>query len=180
MLSRYDIVIFDGTAPREVLPGNYVFIGKIPENIPLEVADIQTDPVILRVDSTSPIMRFVDTRGITMKRAVIFESTQGEALIETKDGSILWSYDGNFGRIIAFGFYPEESSLIESSSFPVLVNNIINWLGENPSPSLASTGSVIKLRTKQMNESITVITPYGVIKRMTDERRSIAFGEGIL
>jgi len=177
MLSRYDIVIFDGTAPREVLPGNYVFIGKIPENIPLEVADIQTDPVILRVDSTSPIMRFVDTRGITMKRAVIFESTQGEALIETKDGSILWSYDGNFGRIVAFGFYPEESSLIESSSFPVLVNNIINWLGENPSPSLASTGSVIKLRTKQMNESITVITPYGVIKRITDERRSIAFGD---
>ncbi|MGC8971125.1 MAG: VWA domain-containing protein, partial [bacterium] len=36
MLSKYDIVIFDGTAPNEVLPGNYIFIGKIPENIPLQ------------------------------------------------------------------------------------------------------------------------------------------------
>jgi len=177
VVSRYDIVIFDGTAPKEVLPGNYVFIGKIPENIPLQVADIETDPVILRVDSTSSIMRFVDLKGITIKRAVVFESNQGEALIETKDGSILWSYDGNFGRIVAFGFYPEESSLIESSSFPVLVNNIIDWLGENPSPGLASTGDVIKLRTKEVNESVTVITPYGVIKRITDERRSIAFGD---
>lgn len=177
MLSKYDIVIFDGTAPNEVLPGNYVFIGKIPENIPLQVADIETNPVVFHIDSTNPIMRFVDLKGMSMKRSVIFESSQGEGLITTKNGPILWSYEGVFGRMVAFGFYPEESSLIESSSFPVLVRNIIDWLGENPSPSIAKSGSVITLRTKEMDENVTITTPYGVIKRITDDRRTIAFGD---
>lgn len=177
MSSKYDIVIFDGTAPNEVLPGNYIFIGRIPENIPVQVADIETNPVIFRIDSTNPIMRFVDLKDISVKRSVIFESTQGEKLITTKNGPILWSYEGVFGRIVAFGFYPEESSLIESSSFPILVRNIIDWLGENPSPSIAKSGSVITLRTKEMNENVTITTPYGVIKRVTDDRRAIAFGD---
>lgn len=177
MSSKYDIVIFDGTAPNEVLPGNYIFIGKIPSNIPLQVIDMVDRPVVLRVDATNPIMRFVELKDIDIKRAVVFESSQGEGLIRTKDGPILWSYEGNLGRIVAFGFYPEESSLIESSSFPILVRNIVDWLGENPSPSIANTGSVITLRTKEVNENVTITTPYGIVKRITDERRSVAFGD---
>lgn len=177
MLSKYDIIIFDGTAPNEVLPGNYIFIGKIPSNIPLQVADIEERPTIIRVDATNPIMRFVNLKDIDIKRAVVFESSQGKSLIRVKDGSILWSYEGNLGRIVAFGFYPEESSLIESPGFPILVKNIIDWLGENPSPSVTYAGSVITLRTKEINEDVTVITPYGVVKRKTDDKRSTTFGD---
>ncbi|MCX7796109.1 MAG: BatA domain-containing protein [bacterium] len=177
MLSKYDIVIFDGTAPNDILPGNYIFIGKIPSNIPLQVVDITERPTIIRVDATSPIMRFVNLNDMTIKRAVVFESSQGKSLIKVKDGSILWSYEGNLGRIVTFGFYLEESSLIESPSFPILVKNIIGWLGENPSPGVAYTGNVITLRTKKMNEDVTIITPYGVVKRETDDRRSITFGD---
>lgn len=177
MLSKYDIIIFDGTAPNEVLPGNYIFIGKIPSNIPLQVADIEERPTIIRVDATNPIMRFVNLKDIDIKRAVVFESSQGKSLIRVKDGSILWSYEGNLGRIVAFGFYPEESSLIESPSFPILVKNIIDWLGENPSPSVTYAGSVITLRTKEINEDVTIITPYGVVKRKTDDKRSTTFGD---
>lgn len=177
MLSKYDIIIFDGTAPNEVLPGNYIFIGKIPSNIPLQVADIEERPTIIRVDATNPIMRFVNLKDIDIKRAVVFESSQGKSLIRVKDGSILWSYEGNLGRIVAFGFYPEESSLIESPGFPILVKNIIDWLGENPSPSVTYAGSVITLRTKEINEDVTIITPYGVVKRKTDDKRSTTFGD---
>ncbi|MGC8972344.1 MAG: hypothetical protein ACP5K2_09190, partial [bacterium] len=142
-----------------------------------QIAGIETNPIIFRIDSTNPIMRFVDLKGTSIKRSVIFESSQGKGLITTKDGSILWSYEGVLGRIVAFGFYPEESSFIESSSFPILIRNIIDWLGENPSPGIAKSGNVITLRTKEMNENVTVTTPYGVIKRVADEIRSITFGD---
>lgn len=177
ILSKYDIVIFDGTAPNEVLPGNYIFIGKIPSNIPLQVVDVEERPTIIRVDTTNPIMRFVDLKDIDIKRSAVFESSQGESLIRVKNGSVLWRYEGSFGRIVAFGFYPEESSLIESPNFPILVKNIVDWLGENPSPSIAHTGNVITLRTREMNEEITITTPYGIVKRITDDRRAITFGD---
>lgn len=177
MLSKYDVVIFDGTAPNEVLPGNYIFIGKIPENLPLELIDIKQNPTVLRVNSSHPIMRFVDLENIRIRRSVIFNSPQGENLVSTADGSILWTYEGQLGKILAIGFYPEESSLIDSPSFPVLMKNAIEWLGKNPDPSMIRTGEVIKVRTKNQDEEVTIITPYGVVKRNTDEGRFIAFGD---
>lgn len=177
MLSRYDIVIFDGTAPNEVLPGNYIFIGKIPENLPLQLIDVKEKPVILRVNSSHPVMRFVDFEDVDIKRSVVFGNLQGEELVTTTEGSILWSYEGEMGKILVFGFYPEESSIINSPSFPILVTNAIKWLGENPSPGMIQTGGIVKLRTKEQDEEVTINTPYGVIRRTADEKRLIAFGD---
>lgn len=177
MLSRYDIIIFDGTAPNEILPGNYILIGKIPENLPIQLVEVKENPVVLRIHSAHPVMRFVEIGDRDIKRAVVFESSQGEKLVTTTEGSILWGYEGELGKILVFGFYPEESSLVNSPSFPILISNAIKWLGENPSPGMIRTGEIVRLRTKGQGEEVTIDTPYGVVKRITDEKRLIAFGD---
>lgn len=177
MLPNYDIVVFDGTAPNEILPGNYVFIGKVPENLPLQLIDVEERPVILRLNSSHPVMRFVDFDGVDIKRSLVLDSFQGESLVTTTSGSILWSYEGQMGKMLVLGFYPEESSLIDSPSFPILIKNTIDWLGENPDPGMVSTGEIVKLRTKNQNEEVTVTAPYGVVKRNSDEGRLVAFGD---
>ena len=177
MLPNYDIVVFDGTAPNEILPGNYIFIGKVPENLPLQLIDVEERPVILRLNSSHPVMRFVDFDGVDIKRSLVLDSFQGESLVTTTSGSILWSYEGQMGKMLVLGFYPEESSLIDSPSFPILIKNTIDWLGENPDPGMVSTGEIVKLRTKNQNEEVTVTAPYGVVKRNSDEGRLVAFGD---
>ena len=177
MLPGYDIVVFDGTAPNEILPGNYIFIGKVPENLPLQLIDVEERPVILRLNSSHPVMRFVDFDGIDIKRSLVLDSFQGESLVTTTSGFILWSYEGQMGKMLVLGFYPEESSLIDSPSFPILIKNTIDWLGENPDPGMVSTGEIVKLRTKNQNEEVTVTAPYGVVKRNSDEGRLVAFGD---
>jgi len=177
MLPNYDIVVFDGTAPNEILPGNYIFIGKVPENLPLQLIDVEERPVILRLNSSHPVMRFVDFDGVDIKRSLVLDSFQGESLVTTTSGSILWSYEGQMGKMLVLGFYPEESSLIDSPSFPILIKNTIDWLGENPDPGMVSTGGIVKLRTKNQNEEVTVTAPYGVVKRNSDEGRLVAFGD---
>ncbi|HPC76777.1 MAG TPA: BatA domain-containing protein [bacterium] len=177
MLPSYDIVVFDGTAPNEILPGNYIFIGKVPENLPLQLIDVEERPVILRLNSSHPVMRFVDFDGVDIKRSLVLDSFQGESLVTTTSGSILWSYEGQMGKMLILGFYPEESSLIDSPSFPILIKNTIDWLGENPDPGMVSTGEIVKLRTKNQNEEVTVTAPYGVVKRNSDEGRLVAFGD---
>ncbi len=177
MLPNYDIVVFDGTAPNEILPGNYIFIGKVPENLPLQLIDVEERPVILRLNSSHPVMRFVDFDGVDIKRSLVLDSFQGESLVTTTSGSILWSYEGQMGKMLILGFYPEESSLIDSPSFPILIKNTIDWLGENPDPGMVSTGEIVKLRTKNQNEEVTVTAPYGVVKRNSDEGRLVAFGD---
>jgi|GEM_PF-523626 len=177
MLPNYDIVVFDGTAPNEILPGNYIFIGKVPENLPLQLIDVEERPVILRLNSSHPVMRFVDFDGIDIKRSLVLDSFQGESLVTTTSGFILWSYEGQMGKMLVLGFYPEESSLIDSPSFPILIKNTIDWLGENPDPGMVSTGEIVKLRTKNQNEEVTVTAPYGVVKRNSDEGRLVAFGD---
>jgi len=177
MLPNYDIVVFDGTAPNEILPGNYIFIGKVPENLPLQLIDVEERPVVLRLNSSHPVMRFVDFDGVDIKRSLVLDSFQGESLVTTTSGSILWSYEGQMGKMLVLGFYPEESSLIDSPSFPILIKNTIDWLGENPDPGMVSTGEIVKLRTKNQNEEVTVTAPYGVVKRNSDEGRLVAFGD---
>ena len=177
MLPNYDIVVFDGTAPNEILPGNYIFIGKVPENLPLQLIDVEERPVILRLNSSHPVMRFVDFDGVDIKRSLVLDSFQGESLVTTTSGFILWSYEGQMGKMLVLGFYPEESSLIDSPSFPILIKNTIDWLGENPDPGMVSTGEIVKLRTKNQNEEVTVTAPYGVVKRNSDEGRLVAFGD---
>jgi len=108
---------------------------------------------------------------------LVLDSFQGESLVTTTSGSILWSYEGQMGKMLVLGFYPEESSLIDSPSFPILIKNTIDWLGENPDPGMVSTGEIVKLRTKNQNEEVTVTAPYGVVKRNSDEGRLVAFGD---
>jgi len=175
--SKYDIIIFDGTSPNKVPPGNYLFIGRMPENLPLQVIETKKDPAILNIDTLHPVMRFVDLEGVEIRRGVVFNASQGENLISTSNGALAWSYDGEFGRIIVLGFYPEESSFVEKSSFPIFIRNVIAWLGENPSPSILTTGETLKFRTRQANELVSIVTPSDLLKRTSDEKRVLVFNE---
>ncbi|MGC9064145.1 MAG: vWA domain-containing protein [bacterium] len=175
--SRYDIIIFDGTSPDQVPPGNYLFIGKVPENLPLRIVETKEDLTVLNVNTLHPVMRFVDLEGIQIRRGVIFDASEGEDLISTPDGALAWSDDGFLGRIIALGFYPEESSFVERSSFPVFIKNAITWLGENPSPTLLKTGEPFKLRTSEVNELVSIVTPSDILKRSSDDKRRLIFNE---
>jgi len=177
MVRKYDIVIFDGTSPAKVPPGNYLFIGKMPENLPLQIVETKVNPTILTINSLHPIMRFVNIDGLEVKRAVVFDSLEGENLVSTSSGALAWSYDGELGKIIVIGFYPEESSFIEKSSFPIFIKNVITWLGENPSPNILATGEALKLRTREANELVSIVGPSEVVKRTSDNKRILAFNE---
>jgi hypothetical protein len=147
------------------------------ENLPLQIVETKEDPIILGINSLHPIMRFVNLEGLQIKRAVVFDATQGEDLVSTSSGTLVWSYDGELGRVVVLGFYPEESSFVEKSSFPIFIKNVIAWLGQNPSPHTLSTGETLKLRTREANELVSIVSPTEVVKKNSDNKRMLVFNE---
>jgi hypothetical protein len=108
--------------------------------------------VLLRdadVDSDDPILRYVDTAGVAIRRARLWSpagmDVQGKRLISTREGTLVLRQGGEGsgrpGRIyVAFDLAAMNTNLSMSESLVVLLSNATNWLA----PPVASGFGFVK------------------------------------
>lgn len=127
----YDLVVYDGVPPGSTLAADTVVI-----NSPLGMSQVRVLEEyeyarMLYIDRSHPVMRYVDERAMIAESgqildpapdaAVIAYGTSGPLAVVGKDGRYLYAY---------FGFPFSSRAFVGSSSFPILISNLVSYMLE--------------------------------------------------
>ncbi len=126
-IASADLIVLNRTAPVELPPGNYLLVGAVAPNLPIDAQGIVSAPQVLRWSRSHPVMRYVDLRDLTIARALALRPRGGEVLAEG-EVPLVWAYSGGGIRALVVGFALHESDLPLQIAFPIFLNNALSWL----------------------------------------------------
>jgi Ca-activated chloride channel homolog len=133
-LKKFDVIIMDGVASQMLPPSNYLLIDH-----PTGSA-ITTGKNLVSPMPHHPVMSFVNINNVIIEEAIPLKIRSSETvLIEEKGKPLMTASETGPFRMVRMGFDIRSSNLPLTLSFPVLISNIVNWLGartdESASPS---------------------------------------------
>ena len=179
----FDVVVFDGFAPAEVGPGNYLYINAGGPTAPVDIAGTVEHASITDWDRTHPMMRFVDLGQVNLfglARAAkkkpwaqeLAGHEEGPVMVAGERRNVL--VDGqrmNF-KSAYVGFNFKESNLPLKPAFPIFIGNAVQWLAAQPGRTEGiqlRTGETVSLDVPGNTKELTVTTPAGETQRLPVE-----------
>jgi hypothetical protein len=159
MAANFDAVILDDFLPDpfdlQKARGNFLFIKQTPfaaGPAPLE------QPLVTDVDSSSPLLRFVNLKNVTIMNAAQLRLPAApggwrlQAPLRSFDHPLLITGerradDGREQRVCALAFEVAQSDLPLRVAFPLLMSNTLQWLAgeKSSSPTSIAAGQPIEL-----------------------------------
>jgi len=167
---RYDLVIFDGVAPRHPDEGNYLFIAPEGEHSPLENgARPVRSPIVATVQSRHPVLRWVALKDLNIAEARSLRPRRGDEVLVSgvgkggRDAPLLVARETPSGKTLVFSFDLKRSDLPLRWSFPILVPNIVAWMkGESREENSSyATGRRWNIPVPRGVEKVAVVGPDG-------------------
>lgn len=126
---HFDLIVMDGPMPETFRQGEWA---ELTAKTPLWT--IGTDgkeannPGGRPVISTHPVTSYISLSGVYIGNLMNEHPAWGEAIIKLGDTPIVYAgKEGGLPRL-SFGFLLQDSDLPLSSEFPVLVNNVMQWM----------------------------------------------------
>jgi hypothetical protein len=182
----YDLVIYDrclpkaekddASAPTPMPQANTWFVGVMPKREPWgwkpgmpwppEKVNV---PLIIDIDKEHPVMQFMDLGNVRIAESLVTKPPSGgTALIDTSEGAVfaIAPREGFEDAVLGFHFDAEEAvtDWPVRLSFPVFVNNLVQYLGsgqEALASSVVRPGQQAELRLDTAAEEVTVVDPAG-------------------
>lgn len=130
-ISKYDIAVFDGIKPPDVLPkGGYIFINTDCKAAPAKCSKQISRPSIADWSKSHPTTAYIDFSGMQIERANnLTISSWGKELIECEGGMIAAAGENNGRRVVMLGWDLLKSDFPLRVGFPIFITNCIEWLG---------------------------------------------------
>lgn len=157
----YDIVLFDGAWPEQPPRGNLLIIGP-PSTESFSPGRVQSSPA-------HPLVRHVDWSDVNIARAARLPSLSGwESVIQSAGQPLLAVREQGGRRDAVFTFRLDNSDLTLRPAFPVLMNNLLDWLApRSVGEALAvSPGDAVRVDAVPLADSITVTDPSGTLQSL--------------
>ena len=163
----WDLIIFDGAVPDEVLPGAVLVIAPAATSIFGEVVGTLKDPGIASLDPEEPILRYVDLStthiGSAQKMAL---PAWARTIIPGPGGApLLYAGEVDGRRAAVLAFEPRQSDLPLQVAFPILVSNLTGELmGGSAAPTEAvAPGDPVSLPLPAGASALKVTRPDGSV-----------------
>lgn len=161
----FGLTVLDGVMPSQV-PGGNLFLFSPPNSALLPVSGTIQYPSPGTVDVNDPLMRFVDlsnTHVAAANRIVL--PTWARVLARTSNGEpLIVAGEPGGRRVVAVAFDLHQSDLPLQVAFPILMNNLVEWLQPTASvqapPNLAA-GDPVSIQPMPQADEIVVTTPAG-------------------
>jgi Ca-activated chloride channel homolog len=129
-IKKYDVIIADGVTPQALPPANY-FLIEPPTGSAFIAAMDPISPM-----PRHPVMSFVNLKNVAIEEAAPLKIRSSETvLIEAQGKPLMAASETGPFRMVRMGFDIRSSNLPLTLSFPVLISNIVNWLGSRPDES---------------------------------------------
>ncbi|MCI0583125.1 MAG: BatA and WFA domain-containing protein, partial [Chloroflexi bacterium] len=163
----WDLIIFDGEVPDELLPGALLAIAPSETSILGEVVGTLKDPGIASVDPDEPVLRYVDlstTHIGTAKKMAL--PAWARTIIPGPGGApLLYAGEVDGRRAGVLAFQPRQSDLPLQVAFPILIANLTGELmGGSVTPTEAvAPGDPVSLPLPSGASSLKVTRPDGSV-----------------
>ncbi len=157
----YDLWVFDGLLP-PVLPNGAMLALDPPVS-----AAAWVSPAHVRVQSTRPgrdeMLRYADLSNVHVREAVpLLPPPEARVLLDSDRGPLLAAWEEPGRRIVAFAFDLHDSDLPLQPAFPILVQDLTQWLlpsmGKGP---VARPGATVEVPISPEANSAWLETPTG-------------------
>ncbi len=163
----YDVVIFDGGAPKTLPEGNYLFVNCASSQSPATVSGLVENQSIVDANRAHPVLKYVDfgaNRWTTMGQGKaagwaqeIATGESGAAIVAGEKGKMraLWT---GFNMDLSHGSFPL------TVSYPIFISNALRWLAhaDDLDNVQARTGQAISLDAPPGAGRITITKPDGM------------------
>lgn len=172
---QFDLVIFDRCQPKQMPLANTMFIGRIPPIGGWAQKDRQTLPQILDIDSSHPLMEWLDLGDVdVVEAAPVVPPPGGRVLVDSNIGPLLAisPREGFEDLVLAFVLsdqIPEKGRVYSTNwvvrrSFPLFVFNLVTYMGGRRMAGAGESylaGQTVILDSPGPGKTLTVETPSG-------------------
>ncbi|TAK01029.1 MAG: VWA domain-containing protein [Chloroflexota bacterium] len=180
----WDLIIFDGEVPDELLPGAVMAIAPARTSILGEVVGTLKDPGIATLDPDEPVLRYVDlsTTHIGSAKELVLP-TWARTIIPGPNGApLLYAGELDGRRAAVLAFQPRQSDLPLQVAFPILVANLTGELmGGSAAPTEAvAPGDPVSLPLPSGASALRVTRPDGSVVELvagTGGGASVSFSQ---
>jgi hypothetical protein len=181
----YDLVVFDGFTPRDVGPGNFLYLDAGGPTCPVDPAGPGGAITLIDWSRPHPITRYVNLRGVRVRKTQGARLRPwGQELVAGNEGPLLAI--GEHKRVVDgqplpfrslyVGFSLSNTDFWRRVGFPVFITNALDWLAARPDDATAGparTGEPALLTVPPGVRTVELIDPRG-------ERRQLAVDGPVL
>ncbi|MBT4290650.1 MAG: VWA domain-containing protein [Deltaproteobacteria bacterium] len=131
----YDIIILDRTFSPGINSGNIISIQTQVANLPFHFEQLKPSPVVQDWDRNHPVLR-----NLNLNALKILEFHQIRAhkdirpIVDSDQTGLIYTYQKQNLKAVYIAFDLLKSDLPLKVAFPILIDNMINWLAPDPIP----------------------------------------------
>lgn len=162
------VSVYDGIVP-EKTEGSTLLIrpfGQLPE---FEFKGEALRPSVIEADLGHPLLRSVSFQSLKIKRLPTIIPGPSLDVIAKVDGYpfLMAGKSTSGGRMAVLAFDPVESGWVYEPSFPILVANLVSWLGQEASGSRSSYRVGERLAANVHLKGRSIIDPSGNVRSLS-------------
>ncbi len=169
----FDAVVFDRTAPAPPpAAGRFVYLDPHGPGSPFAAAGLVRDPVVSDADRRHPLLAHMALADLNIRHARRLVLTPDDRAVTRAFGTPLLVTRVRPGlKVVALSFDVRRSDLPLRPSFPLLLANALDWLGDGADEAAPSQRTGQVARVPVTGAQATVVGPNG-----QTARRSVALG----
>ena len=170
-LAGFDVVVFDGVAPKELPVGRYLFLGATPP-LPGITAYGTHEGVYPRlVRDEHPLFRSASFDELFVSKMIAVQADRGfSVLVEAAEGPIVTTYDRGEMHAVVVGFDPLDSNWPFQRSFVNFIANAVEHLGragDSVTGRPLVPGEAIAMRLPAGSSKVEIEIPGGATAPIT-------------
>lgn len=165
--SAYDLVIFDGVEPQAVKAASVWSFGGVGDaGLPVTQSGLSARPRVVAWKRDDPILRYADLQNVLIEKARRVQAKpDGRVLAQGSDGPLIVASERGGRRALYVGWSLLDSDFPLRLSFPIFVDNVLNWLttaGSQVGGGLSvRAGQPFTLAAAQPGSPLTLQAPDG-------------------
>jgi len=129
----FDVVVFENLGPRKVGPGAHLYINCGGPTAPVEIQGKVTNATVVDWERAHPVMRYVNLTRLQMQEALKADlRSWGVKLAENESGVVIAVGEKGGAKSGYIGFPLLKSDFPLKVAFPILMNNMVQWLAARP------------------------------------------------
>ena len=159
----FDVVVFEDEAPAELGPGAHLFINCGGATSPVSITGRVNDASIVDWERLHSVMRFVSLNNLVLREALTAKAQPwGVTLAEHENGPVIAIGTRENRKSAYIGFPIITSDFPLRPAFPILMNNLLQWLAATPGRSDSTqmhVGDSVPITVPAGVETLTVKAP---------------------
>ncbi|MFT5446813.1 MAG: Ca-activated chloride channel family protein [Gammaproteobacteria bacterium] len=162
-----DVVIFDRVPVPQLPAGNFLLIGTLPPNLPVQAGGTVFNPRI-QGNSDSALVQGIDLSAVRIDQALRIPPQPPSARVQR----LFWDTDTELAlalldertRIVLLAFDIAQSNFAIQAAFPLFISRTLDWLrpqGIDRPRTQIKAGEPYAIQTADSNREIIIRTPQG-------------------